>query len=309
MSSYLFSRLVSPLPETLALILVPLAVYLFYKSVMTKKYKYALISSFLFLMVILTHQATTLLLFLIITSITIVVGILKRKKSLLTSYVVFLSLPLITALIVYIAILLIAPNYTYKIITIVFAYTEALPLNVPISNYKYIAYLGILLIFAIIGAIVTLKRRDNKDLFIIVWIVVIFFMSKSYWFGINVYTIRLLVHLVLPLSILGGVGLSYLYLDYKKPEFPSKSIRTILLITILLISTLFGILTVTNSNFGVIPIYNSRPYESPETVIPQIAPPTNSDVELANWFNKYGDKKSVIVFNNYANNQFLLTLI
>ena len=191
LSSYLFSRLVSPLPETLALILVPLVVYLFYKSVMTKKYKYALISSFLFLMVILTHQATTLLLFLIITSITIVVGILKRKKSFLTSYVVFLSLPLITALIVYIAILLIAPNYKYKIITILFAYTEALPLNVPISNYKYIAYLGILLIFAIIGAIVTLKRRDNKDLFIIVWIVVIFFMSKSYWFGINVYTIRL----------------------------------------------------------------------------------------------------------------------
>ena len=119
---------------------------------------------------------------------------------------------------------------------------------------------------------------------------------------------KTLVHLVLPLSIIGGVGLSYLYLDYKKPEFPSKSIRTILLITILLISTLFAILTVTNSNFGVIPIYNSRPYESPEMVIPQIAPPTNSDVELANWFNKYGDKKSVIVSNNYANNQFLLTL-
>jgi len=43
-------------------------------------------------------------------------------------------------------------------------------------------------------------------------------------------------------------------------------------------------------------------------VIPQIAPPTNSDTDLAKWFNKYGDKKSVVVSNNYETNQFILTL-
>ena len=259
-------------------------------------------------MVILTHQATTLLLFLIITSITLVVGILKRKKSFLTSYALFISLPLIAALIMYIAALLMAPDLADNITTIIAGYTAALPFNDPISNSKYLVYLGIVLIFVIVGSVVALKRRSCKDLFIIVWIIVIFLMSKSYWFGVNVYTLRLLIHLLIPLSIIGGMGLSYLYLDYKKVEFPSKSIRTIFLIAIFLIATSFAVITVNNSNFEVIPNHNTQPYGSSDMIIPQIAPPTNSDTDLALWFNTYGDKKSVVVSNNYATNQFLVAV-
>ena len=62
-SSYLFGRLVSPLPETMALIFVPLAVYFYYKSVEDKKYLYALISGILFILVVLTHQATIIVYF------------------------------------------------------------------------------------------------------------------------------------------------------------------------------------------------------------------------------------------------------
>jgi hypothetical protein len=113
--------------------------------------------------------------------------------------------------------------------------------------------------------------------------------------------------LLLPLSLIGGMGLNYLYNDYKKTEFPSKSIRTIFLITIFLISTLFAITTVTDTNFQVIPNYNTEPYGVIDMKIPQIAPPTSSDTELAGWFEKYGDKKSVVVSNNYATNQFILT--
>ena len=244
LSSYLFSRIVSPLPETMALIFVPLVLYLYYRSAVSKEYKYVLISSFLFLVVILTHQATTLLLFLIITSITLVVGIIKREKSFLTRYILFLSIPLITAFIMYVIALLIAPNFGDKLLayvsTMIKVYTTSLPLNEPITNVKYLIYLGILLIFAIIGSIVALRRRETKDLFIIVWIIVLFLISKSYWFGINVYTIRLLVHLLLPLSILGGLGLSFLYLDYKKKKLPSKPVRTIFLISIFIIATLFA---------------------------------------------------------------------
>jgi hypothetical protein len=308
LSSYLFTRLVSPLPETLALIFVPLVVYLYYQSVMTKKYKYALLSSFLFLLVIFTHQATTLLLFLIITSITLVVGIIKREKHFLTSYALFLSLPLIAAVIMYITALLIAPNFANKILTLVQGYTASLPFSVPISVGKYLVYLGIVLIFVIAGSVVAIKRRKTKDLFVIVWIIIIFIMSISYLFGVNVYTLRVLIHLLLPLSILGGLGLSYLYLDYKKTEFPSKSIRSIFIISIFIISTLFAITTVTETNFEVIPNYNSQPFGSTEMIIPQIAPPTNSDADLAVWFNKFGDKKSAIVSNNYATNQFLLAV-
>lgn len=183
-------------------------------------------ASFLFLVVLLTHQSTTSLLFLIITAITIVLGILKRDKIYLISYALFLSIPLISALVVAAAAFLLFPSFAHKIL----AYTITLiktsvPYNDPISNSKYLVYLGIVLIFMIIGSIQAVKRRATKDLFLIVWVIVIFLMSKSYWFGVNVYTIRLLVHLLLPLSILGGMGLSYLYLNYKKTEFPSKSIQ------------------------------------------------------------------------------------
>lgn len=307
MSSYLFTRLVSPLPETMAIIFVPLAIYLFYQAIMTKKYRYALMSSFLFLLVIATHQATTNLLFLIITAITIVLVIIKREKFILKFYGLFLSIPLITAVIVGISLVIVAPNlaqhlFTYGITLI----KTSVPYNDPISNAKYLVYLGIVMIFVIIGSIVAVKRRNTKDIFIIVWIIVLFLMSKSYWFGINVYTIRLLLHLLLPLSILGGVGLSYLYLNFKKTEFPSKNIRTIFLITIFLITTLFAIVTVTDTNFEIIPQYNTQPYGSSELIIPQIAPPTNSSIELSNWFKEYGDNKSAILSNNYATNQFLL---
>ncbi len=308
MSSYLFTRLVSPLPETMAIIFVPLVVYLYYQSIISKKYKYALMASFLFLVVLLTHQSTTTILFLVITAITLVLGILKRDKIYLISYALFLSIPLISALIVAAVAFLLFPSFAHKILAYAITLIKtSVPYNDPISNSKYLVYLGIVIIFMIIGSIQAVKRRATKDLFLIVWVIVIFLMSKSYWFGVNVYTIRFLVHLLLPLSILGGMGLSYLYLNYKKPEFPSKSIRTIFLISIFVISTLFALVTVTESNYQVIPQYNSQPYGSTQLTVPQLAPPTISDEELANWFNQYGDNKSAIVSNNYETNLFLVS--
>ena len=309
-SSYLFSRFVSPLPETLAIIFVPIAIYFYYKSSISKKYKYALLSSLMFLLVILTHQATTLILFLTITSITIVVLIIKREKHFLYIYSLFLSLPIIIGLILSAAALLIAPEYVDKIytygLTAVTGYASSLPINDPISDTKYLVYLGIVMIFAIAGAVIAVKKRETRDIFIIVWIIVVFLMSKSYWFGINVYTIRVLVHLLIPLSILGGLGLSYLYLDYKKTEFTNIKVRSIFLAAIFIIATLFAVTTVSDPQLNLLPKYNAQPYSQSYLVIPQITPPTNSEVELANWFNQNGDNKSAIVSNNYATNIFLL---
>ncbi|WP_048190938.1 6-pyruvoyltetrahydropterin synthase [Methanobacterium sp. SMA-27] len=309
LSSYLFSRFVSPLPETLALIFVPLAIYFYYKSTISKKYKYAIISSFIFLLIILTHQATTLILFLTITAITIVVAIIERKKHFLIIYSLFLSLPIIVGLILSVAALIVAPGFVSKIytygISAVTGYTSTLPISDPISDAKYLVYLGIVMIFAIAGAVIAFKRRETRDIFIIVWILVIFFLSKSYWFGVNVYTIRMLVHLLLPLSILGGMGLSYLYIEYKKTEFKSKRIRSLFLIAVFIISSLFAITTVSDPQFNTLPKYNAQPYSESYLVIPQLIPPTNSDIELTNWFKENGDKKSAVVSNNYVTNIFI----
>lgn len=308
-SSYLFSRLISPLPETLALIFVPIAIYFYYRSATTRKYKYAIISSIMFLLVILTHQATTLLLFLIITAITVVTAIVKRDKIFLYIYPLFLSLPIIIAVLASLAAVIIAPNFVTKIlsygVTTVTGYTSSLPISDPISVYKYLVYLGIVLILAIIGAVIALKRRETKDIFVLVWIVVVFLMSESYWFGVNVYTIRVLVHLLIPISILGGLGLSYLYLDYKKTEFTNTKIRSAFLVVILVVSSLFGYVTVSDPQINLLPKYNAQPYNQTYLIIPQLTPPTDSEVELANWFKQNGDNKSAVVSNNYAVNIFL----
>jgi len=309
LSSYLFSRLVSPLPETLAIIFVPLAIYFYYRSAVSRKYIYALLSSLMFLLVIITHQATTLILLLTITAITVVVGLVKREKYYLYSYPLFLSIPIILGLIASAVALIMAPGYVTKIfaygLTAVTGYTSSLPISDPISDGKYLVYLGIVLIFAIIGAVVAAKRRETRDIFIVVWIFVVFLMSKSYWFGVNVYTIRVLVHLLLPLSILGGLGLSYLYLDYKKTEFPNIKVRSLFLAAVFIVSALFAVTTVSDPQLNLLPKYNAQPYNQTNLIIPQLTPPTNSEVELANWFKQNGDNRSAVVSNNYATNIFL----
>ncbi len=308
MSSYLFTRLISPLPETLALIFVPLAVYLFYQSVVTKNYRYAVLSSFMFLLVLATHASTTNLLLIIITSITIILGILKREKIYFISYAFFWSVPLVAAVVGGIFLHTVAPTFTHELFTYAFTLIKtSVPYNSPITAEKYLIYLGIVIIFAFIGMLVGVKRRATKDLFLFIWIIVLVITSVSYIFGVNVYTIRLLVHILLPLSIVGGMGLSYLYLDFKKTEFTSKSIRSIFLIAIFVISSLFAVITVTESNYQTIPQYNTvQPYGTTDLIIPQLAPPTTEDIELANWFNKYGDNKTSIVSNNYNTNDFLV---
>jgi asparagine N-glycosylation enzyme membrane subunit Stt3 len=309
LSSFLFGRLITPLPETIALIIVPLVVYAYYCSIKYNKYKYSILASFLFLLIILTHQATTLLIFLIITSIAIILGILRRETKFFTNYALFLSIPLLTALIVFITVLIVSPSFVDKIYTYGFSaitgYTASLPTNEPISDLKYVAYLGIVLIFAIIGAFLAFKRRKNKDLFVIIWILVIFIMSKSYWFGVNVYTLRLLIHLLLPLSILGGMGLSYIYLDFKKGIFTSKPIRSGFLIAIFVISSFFALSIVLDPKFPNIPKYDL----SNGTVSnPQIVPPSTSDLDMANWFNENGNKSKSVLITNIYSGKILLAL-
>ena len=308
-SSFLFGRLITPLPETMALIFVPLVVYAYYCSIKYNKYKYSILASFLFLLIILTHQATTLLIFLIITAIAIILGILRREIKFFTNYALFLSIPILAAVLVFIAVLIVSPGYIDKIFTYGFSavtgYAISLPTNEPISDLKYAAYLGIVLIFAIIGAVTALKRRSNKDLFVIIWILVIFIMSKSYWFGVNVYTIRLLIHLLLPLSILGGMGLSYLYFDFMKDKFTSKTVRSGFLIAIFIISSLFAISIVLDPKFPDIPKYELG---NGTVSNPQIVPPSASDLDMANWFNENGNKSKSVLITNVYSGKILLAL-
>ena len=163
--------------------------------------------------------------------------------------------------------------------------------------------LGVLtLIFGLIGVLTAVKRRHKEGIFILSWIIVIILLINAYLFGlngINSISYRLLVYLLIPVSILGGFGVATVYHklnDYK--NFSSKKFRNSFLISLFVLATFFGLLTVENpliASFEVTNQYGAF----------QIAPPSPSEMDLAMWFNENGNKSKSIL----SNDSFPLTFV
>ncbi len=98
----------------MTLIFVPLAVYFYYKAVEDKKYLYALISGILFILVILTHEATPIILFLAITLFTIVLTLLRRDIRFIKGYAAFLLIPVVVTGLTLLILFIITPQLNTK---------------------------------------------------------------------------------------------------------------------------------------------------------------------------------------------------
>jgi hypothetical protein len=297
-SSYLVTRIILPIPENLALIFLPLSVYFYYRSIKEETLKYAFISGFLFLAVISTHVAASLCLFLVITSFTILGLILKRNLNILRNYgafLIFLVLLIIGGLI---ALFLLKPILLSNIMNqglAVIGYGTQLYYNQPMSTWSYLGNIGVVVIIsAIVGTFFAIKNIRKKHMYMFMWILSMFLLSYAYLFDINVITYRVLIYLLIPLSILGGFGLSQIYYKLKEHISSSKSLGSAFLITIFVLSSVLGVLTADNpkiAKFGT----------TTEFGYVQIAPPSDSEVDMANWFNKNGNKsRSVLISNGYS---------
>jgi hypothetical protein len=306
LSSYLITRIVLPLPENLALIFLPLSVYLYYLSAEKKRFKYALISGIIFIIVILAHQGAILSVFLTVTSLTLIELIFYRDLRALKNYAGFL-VPLISLAVVgVVVILFLSPDIINGIlnqgINAAIGLSTSLTANRPSSLLTYLGSMGFLvLIFAAIGGIMAIKKRDRKDLYILTWIMAMVLLSKADWFGINVISYRVLIYILIPLSILGGFGLSGFYDRLKLyKNFSSPKFRAAFLISIFALCMFQGVLTVENPKIAVFKVKND--FESV-----QIAPPSLSEVDLANWFQENGDKNRSFVISNQFSGMFLTT--
>lgn len=305
LSSVLLGRILLPIPENLALIFLPLSVYLYYRSIKDNRLKYAFFSGILFVTVILTHQVASLILLLIISVISLVELVVYRDIHVLKNYGTFLLLLVCLVVVGVIGLLLWQPDIIYSIynqgitsVTGLFILSSNRPLN--IRGYLDIGYL--VLIFAITGIIFSLKKLKRKDLFILTWILLMFLISIAYWFGINVISYRLLVYLLLPLSIMGGFGLSEIYQNLKSYErFSLDKFAWIFLVMVFIISIVSGILTVEDPDLAVFAVENQ--YGKVE-----IAPPSTSMVDLAAWFNSHGNKSKSIMTNNLFTGTYLATV-
>lgn len=304
--SNLVNRIVLPIPENIALIIFPIAVYFYYLSINRKTYKYALFSGLMFIVMLLIHQSAAFLLFLALTAFTISAAILNRNIKVFKNYIAWILLPISMGVILIVIILFLDSNIIYSIlqngISAVTGYRDSISYNYnqPLDLIRYAWQLGIItLLLAFIGGVVLFKKMNTKSLLIIVWIITMFLFSKIDWFGLNIVSYRVLIYLLLPLSILGGLGLYHVYKWGKDKKSLGLPVGHLIVGIIFLLAVLNGALIADNpktATFGA----------NTEFGTVNIAPPTSSEVDLANWFNKNGDKTKKVVISNYYSGMFLV---
>lgn len=247
-----------------------------------------------------THQAALLCLIIVITGFTIAEIVIYKNIGIIKNYGVFLISLLGIIALAAVAILIFKPTLLQSIfsqgITSVLGFGTSLNYNQPLSFDKYLRNFGLLVtVFSLVGAFFAIKLRRRKDVYIFTWIISMIILSKAYYFGINVLSSRVLIYIVIPLSILGGFGVSQVYYklkDYKR--FSSGKFRSSFLICIFALSILFGVLNVSDPTLGS--YYANTIFGSV-----QIAPPSPSEVGVADWFKSNGDKnKSISISNLYT---------
>ncbi|OPY25498.1 MAG: hypothetical protein A4E27_00923 [Methanobacterium sp. PtaU1.Bin242] len=184
-------------PATLSFILMPLVLYAYYRANEEENFKYLLISGFLCGLIFLTHSLTAFILLMVVIVFAATMKLLGRELNLK-----FLIIFLLTT--AGIALLWWGPLYL-----IYHPQLSVFPgYPIPMSEF-YIRYLGILpTILATIGGLFLLKKGENKGVLILVWVLSILILSRAYYLGLNVISIRILEVASYPLIIMAGYGLA-----------------------------------------------------------------------------------------------------
>ena len=311
LSSNLVNRIVLTIPENIALIIFPLAVYFFYLSLKRNIYKYALISGIMFIFMALIHQSAAFLLFLTITSFIIVKAVLDKDIHVFKKYIAWILPSVSAAVLMLIAAVAVDPNIIHNIlqngIGAVTGYRDSISYNYnqPLDLIHYVWQLGVItLLFAVVGAVASFKLdlpKKVKDVtvLLVVWAVVMFIFSKIDWFGLNIVSYRVLIYLLVPLSILGGFGLYQVYIWGKKKKILSLPLGHVILGAIFLFAVVNGALITSNPKIAAFGAQT-------EFGTVSTAPPSASEIDLASWFIKNGNKNKRVVISNYYSGMFLV---
>lgn len=305
-SSYLFKRMILPVPENLALIFIPVAVYLYYLSVKDNRIKIAILSGLMLVLIMGIHLAAALTLLLTVTAISIVEFVYYRNREVFKNYGAFLVTLILTlisaALILFFLYPAVFKSLLAQGITVATGFATSLVTSRPLSILGYPGNLGpIACLFGLLGLIVALQQRRKKDLFIITWILTMLFLSVSYLVGINVISYRVMIYILLPCSILAGLGIHQFYNHLKTYQrLSSQRFRCTFLVLIFFLATLSGVLTVISpdvATFSVKSDYGDV----------QIAPPSGAEVDLNNWFQENGNQSRSVLISNQFTGMFLAT--
>ncbi len=291
LSSFMFSRLVLPIPETIAVIFFTLGIYFYYNSIIGNNKLHAVLAGILGLLILSVHFSTFIYYLMIITMLMLCQLIYKRQLTIITSYLYVLLPIILMGILGLITLMIVSPDNLIQVISSVISM-----INDPMSLFmgqkamgleRYLKCVGILpLLFGIIGLIYSFK--DKKHRLIVLWALMAFVITNLHWIGIPVYTFRLLIYFIIPLVILGGYGLSELI---KKCDISIKGTGSILLLIIIILSFGIGYTTISD------PSVTTTSVTTAESTL-QIAPPTQDETELINWFKTQDTNNSSVLTNN-----------
>lgn len=270
-----FHRAMLPLPETLALIFFPLAVYLYYRALDGDGRKFAILGGIISGLMMLTHNLTGLIMLGVVLLFTLALKLRKDKVE-YQSLGIFLGATLIVAALWWLPLL------------IQYGFTFHNPQAVIQGPVEYLIILaktvGVpALIFTVLWVIIRIKgfkensmerwseKLSRKDILIITWTLFLLILSNAYLLGFSILIDRILNFAVFPLMIMAALGLEYIHTSSKKPVYDKiYKVVIILLIISAVCSGLFYALSVK----------------------PMV---TDSQRDLAKWFADNGDGKSVVM--------------
>jgi len=292
-SSFMFTRMFLPIPETLAMIFFTLAIYMYYKATVESNYVCAVLAAILSLLTLLTHFSSFVYLMVLLVVLMIIQSFNLKNFSGVKYYVYTMIPVVLLGLIGLVGLLLVNSSHLSQVlsgmVSIVNNPFDLFMGQVAMGLERYIKCVGVLsLIFGIVGLYYSFKKREFY--FVSFWALVAFLFTNLHWFGVPVYTFRLLLYLIVPLVILGGYALSNLADTFKTIN---RSYNRILVVAIIILSVMLCSIHLMDSS---VTTFNAGTEQSTF----HIAPPTSEEQEVINWFkNEQTENKSILTNNLY----------
>lgn len=264
--SVIFQRFLLPGPENLALIILPLVIYGFYLSIENRKYRYASISGIFAGVMFLTHTLSAFCLLLVSFLYSLIIGL--KDRSVAGYWIIFFISAFVVAAVWWMPLLV-----KYGII---FNSGGDTPYIVSLLSYPKV--LGALtLIFALLGAIKMFKRRSHQDILILIFFISMIIISNLNYLGLPILSNRILTFAIFPLVVMAGVGVQYLKTIIKGKNV-RKKVYWFFISSVYLSAVLIGYSMLADVDSGCSWLRASE-----------------SEIDIAQWFDKNGDKKSVAV--------------
>ncbi|NYB50996.1 MAG: glycosyltransferase family 39 protein [Methanobacteriaceae archaeon] len=267
-----FHRAMLPIPETMALIFFPLAVYLYYRALEGKGSKYAVIAGIISGLMMLTHNLTALIMLGVVLLFTLALKIRKEKVD-YKSLWIFLGFTLLVASIWWLP-LIIQHGFVFNN-----------PQTIIEGPVEYLIILGKTvgvpgIIFAILWSFIQFRKKNSdkvhelycKDVLMIIWVLFLLVLSNVYLLGVSILIDRILNFLVFPVMVMAALGLESIKdLNGKKQVY--DKLHRVLVVLLILGAVISGL----NYAISVKPLVN------------------DSQRDLAQWFAENGDKKGVVM--------------